>query len=714
MNFARIVRAGLVPVLASSLVAGALAARLAYPATPTGTTTDTYFGTQVADPYRWLEDDDSPEVKAWSAAQTALAKNYLQSRPSYAFYTKRVAELSKTSTARFYLTVRAGRFIYLRQTPPQPQPQLIARDGIGGAERVLFDPATAPSAGGAEPAIESIFVSNDGSKVAFTTQEGGSENETLHVVDTDPSAGTVLTDSISHVGGGTSPTALVWDADAKGFLHTQFQQKPDGTYTTERILLYHHVIGTDATTDTYVFGKDQSTRSEYALLGSLDGKVQAISVTDGDGVHASIYMRRASSPSFAPVADPSAAIGSSGDSSAAFVADQLYAISQKRDSRGEIVALDVDHPFASAKVVVPASTLVIQELREVRGGFITKDVDGGDSAARFFAVDGRLIHKLPLPPVSVLTQLAGDPAGGDVIVGYQNYTTPNRWLRYDETSNKLAPTGIAETAPGDYSKVIVRRVFVPSLDGKVKIPLEIAYLPGIKPGTAPTVLTAYGAYGIISTPFFLGAGLAPLERGAVFAQAFIRGGGEYGAAWHDTAVHQTKTLSSDDLAACAEWLGKNGYGNAAHMGIVGGSAGGFLMGLALTRNPNLYRAVLGDVGIYDLLRVELTPNGAYNIPEFGTVKDPGQFAWMLAQSPYHNVHKGTAYPAVLFVTGENDPRVAPYMSRKMIARLQADSSSSNPLLLIQNAGEGHGIGDSFQQQVEQLTQQDTFFESQLK
>jgi prolyl oligopeptidase len=450
------------------------------------------------------------------------------------------------------------------------------------------------------------------------------------------------------------------------------------------------------------------------LQGSLDGKAQALSVTAGDGVHASIYMRRSGSPSFTLVADPSADIGDSAVADAAFVGDTFYAISKKRDSRGEIVALNVDQPFATAKVVVPASSLVIQDLSEVHGGFITRDVDGGDSAARYFAVDGRLIHQLPFPATSVLTALAGDPAGGDVIVGYQNYTTPNRWLRYDSASNTLTPTGIEETAPGDYSKVVVRRVLVPSLDGKAKIPLEIVSLPGIKPGAAPTVLTAYGAYGLISTPYFVGPALAALERGSVFAQAFIRGGGEYGEAWHDAAVHQTKTVSSDDLAACAMWLGKNGYGDAGHMGIIGGSAGGFLMGLALTRNPGLYRAVVSDVGIYDLLRVELTPNGAYNTPEFGTVKDPAQFAWMLQESPYHNVHKGTAYPAVLLVTGENDPRVAPYMSRKMIARLQANSSSDYPLLLIQNSGQGHGIGNSFEQRVEDQTENLTFFESQLK
>jgi prolyl oligopeptidase len=162
------------------------------------------------------------------------------------------------------------------------------------------------------------------------------------------------------------------------------------------------------------------------------------------------------------------------------------------------------------------------------------------------------------------------------------------------------------------------------------------------------------------------------------------------------------------------WLGSHGYGNARHIGIVGGSAGGFLMGLALTRNPSLYRAVVSEVGIYDLLRVELTPNGAFNTPEFGTVKDPAQFPWMLAQSPYHHVVRGRAYPAILMTTGENDPRVEPYMSRKMIARLQADASDTYPILLVQRSGQGHGIGNSFDQRVEQGTDVFVFFDSQLR
>jgi prolyl oligopeptidase len=479
-------------------------------------------------------------------------------------------------------------------------------------------------------------------------------------------------------------------------------------------LIYHHVLGADPESDAYVFGKELSDRSEYSLSSSLDGNVQSLTVADGDGVHASLYLRRGTGE-FTLAADPSAAIGDSSDPGGAFVGDAFYAISKKRDSRGQIVELEPGRTFSDATTIVPASSLVIESLRAVPGGFITRDVDGGDGAARYFTSDGRLLARVPVPPVSAITALAADPAGGDVILGYENYATPDRWMRYDPQANVLVPTGIEVKAPGDYSNLVARRVYVPSLDGKVRIPLEIVSLPGVKKnGAAPTVLYAYGAYGLISTPFFSGPMLAWFERGGVYAQAYPRGGGEYGDAWHDAAVRQTKTVTSDDLAAAALWLGKNGYGDRKHLAIWGGSAGGFLMGLALTRNPGLYRAVLGDVGFYDLLRSELTPNGAYNTPEFGTVKDPAQFAWMRRQSPYHNVVKGRAYPAVLFLTGENDPRVEPFSSRKMIARLQADSSAGYPLLLIQSAGEGHGIGNSFQQRIEEDTQTWTFFDSQLR
>jgi prolyl oligopeptidase len=245
----------------------------------------------------------------------------------------------------------------------------------------------------------------------------------------------------------------------------------------------------------------------------------------------------------------------------------------------------------------------------------------------------------------------------------------------------------------------------------VRVPVEVVGTP--RGRTTPTILTAYGMYGVVSRPRFSPELLAWLERGGTFAQAMVRGGGEYGEEWHQAARHATKTRSADDLAAAAAWLGTHGYGDAHHVGIVGGSAGGFLMGLALTRDPQRYRAVVSAVGIYDLLRIERTPNGAFNTPEFGTVKDRAQFRWMLAQSPYHHVRRGVAYPAVLMTTGENDPRVDPWNSRKMIAALQADSSSPYPILLLQKSGQGHGIGNSLQQRIDDASERYAFFESQL-
>jgi prolyl oligopeptidase len=698
-----------VVVGASVALLGATMARLPYPATKTVAVTDTYFGTVVADPYRWLENGADPAVKAWAAAQTTLALGYIRSAPSYAGFKKRIAALSHTPPYRFNVFVRGDRLIYERETPPQPQPKLIARDGLSGRERVLFDPAGA-AAGGAQPAIETVAVSADGSKVAFTTQLGGSEDETIHVVDA--GTGTMLADALPHVGGGRSPVAIAWDGDGKGFLHTLWPRNADGTYATAGILIYHHVLGTDPATDTYVFGQGLSPKSEYHLATSQDGTVRALSVTDGDGVHASVYLG-ATDGTFTLAASPDAGMGDSATDAGAFVGNAFYAISKKRDSRGEVVALVPGGTFDTAKVIVPASSVVITSVTPVSGGFITLDVDGGDSSARLFDANGTLRRALPIPKVS-LARAAGDPRGATVIIRYQNYTTDSTWLAYDIATDTIRNTSIGAKADAGFSKIVVERVFVPSLDGRARIPLEIVHERNMRrDGTAPTILTAYGAYGTISTPYYDPTALAWFERGGVFAQAMIRGGGEYGEAWHQAARLATKTVSSDDVAACAMWLEHHGYGSAHHLGILGGSAGGFLMGLALTRNPNLYRAVDSEVGIYDLLRVELTPNGAYNTPEFGTVKDPAQFAWMLKQSPYHNVHPGVRYPAVLMTTGENDPRVEPYNSRKMAAVLQADTASTNPVLLIQRSGQGHGIGNSFDQQVEEQTEVFAFFWSQL-
>jgi prolyl oligopeptidase len=692
---------------AAALALVAAAPALHYPPAPVHPVIDDYFGAKVTDPYRWLENGADPVVQTWAEAQSALARATIEGQAVYPAYAKRVAALSRTSTVRFGLTIAGGRLIYLRQTPPQPHPVLVARDGLKGTERVLFDPQSA--------AIESVFVAPDGAKVAFTTQAGGDEIETLHVVDA--ASGEMLSDTLPHAGGETSPSAVGWDAGDGGFVYARWPQLTDGSYATSSIELWHHELGTAQAQDAYVFGRGLSPKAEYTLVTSRDGHTLAAFVTAGDGVHAAVFVRVAGSSTFAQVASPADGIGTSGHAGGHFVGDRLAVVSVKRNARGEIVAIPPGKTFAQGTTLVPASRVVIDDFAPVDGGLITADIDGGDSAARFVSIaNSRKPYALPFPPQAAITDLAADPVpGGAIVIGYADYRTPGRWVRYDPKANALRRTGIERRSRGNYSEVAVERVFVPSFDGTAKIPLEIASLPRARrDGTAPTVLTAYGAYGTITSPHFLGSWLAWLERGGVYAQAMIRGGGEYGEDWHLAARLATKTLSSDDLAACAQWLAAHGYGDAQHLGIEGGSAGGFLMGLALTRNPERYRAVVSEVGFYDLLREERTPNGAFNTPEFGTVRDAAQFAWMRRQSPYENVVPGRAYPAVLMTTGVNDPRVEPYNSRKMAARLQAASTSGLPILLWQKSGEGHGIGNSFDQRVAAQTQALTFFDAELR
>ena len=670
--------------------------------------TDVYFGTQIVDPYRSLEDPRDAETRAWATAESVLALRYIHGQPGYAALRSRVEALARSSPTRFGLSIAGGRWVYLRRTPPAPQAVLVARDGEGGAERVLFDPAA--SATGAPPAIGAVYLSPNGSRVAFTTQQGGSEDETLHVVEV--ASATMLADTLPHVGGGTTPVALAWDDDSKGFTHTALPRTADGSYAHNGVLLVHHVLGSDPAGDAYVFGRGLSPKAEYNLVAPREGGALAAVVADGDGVPASVYVRRAGGP-FVQVATPAAGIGNSVSPDAAFVGNVLAVIAKGQSPRGAVLGIGPGQSVENARTLVPAGERVADHIVAVPGGFAVIDIDGGDSGLRLFGADGTPRAAPPIPAVSAIDTLAADPSGGEIIVGFQGYTAPTRWYRYDASQNTLVATSIGQTAPGDFSAVRVQRVFVPSLDGKVKIPLEIVSGPNPRGARTPTILGAYGAYGSITRPRFSATALAWLERGGVLATAMIRGGGEYGADWHRQAVLETKPVGADDLAACARWLGTNGYGDANHLGITGGSAGGFLMGLALTRNPELYRAVVSSVGFYDLLREERTPNGAFNTPEFGTVSDPTQFAWMRAQSPYHNVRKGVAYPAVLMTTGENDPRVEPYNSRKMVALLQADSASARPILLLQKSGEGHGIGNSFQQSVDAAAERFAFFWSQL-
>jgi prolyl oligopeptidase len=332
---------------------------------------------------------------------------------------------------------------------------------------------------------------------------------------------------------------------------------------------------------------------------------------------------------------------------------------------------------------------------------------------RVFDSAGRALEAPQLPPVSASGQVVS-VGGSDILFSLSTYLDPPAWYRFDAARGKSIRTGMYETSPVKFDDAELVRDFAVSKDG-TRVPVNIIRRKGTKlDGTNPVLLYGYGGYGISEKPFFVGSGTRIwLDQGGVFVTASIRGGGEYGEEWHKGGNLTRKQNVFDDFLACAQYLIDHRYTSPGHLAILGGSNGGLLMGAALTQRPDLFRAVVSFVGLYDMLRVELDPNGAFNVTEFGTVQDAEQFKALYAYSPYHHVKDGTAYPAVLFLTGENDHRVNPMESRKMTARLQAANSSSHPILLRTTSNAGHGIGTALDEQIEQDADMYSFVCDQL-
>jgi prolyl oligopeptidase len=378
----------------------------------------------------------------------------------------------------------------------------------------------------------------------------------------------------------------------------------------------------------------------------------------------------------------------------------LYLLSRHDAPMGKILRVTLTNPkVAEAKVFVPESKVAVHAIVGAGRRLYVLDQAGGPSQVRVFRTDGGPADALPLPAVAGIAGVA--PAGGDaVMVRVTTFLTPPTWQRYDAEAKKLSMTALRETGSADFSDAEVIREFATSKDG-TKVPLNIIRRKGTRlDGSNPVLLYGYGGYGISLEPVYY-EGMRPyLDRGVVYVIANLRGGGEYGEAWHRAGMLTRKQNVFDDFAAAAQWLIDQRYTTAARLAIEGGSNGGLLMGAALTQHKELFRAVVSHVGIYDMLRVELQPNGAFNVTEFGTVKESDHFRALYGYSPYHHVEDGAQYPAVLFLTGANDPRVDPSHSRKMTARLQA-SGTVRPVLLRTTSEAGHGIGTALSEQISQ-------------
>ena len=679
------------------------------PETPKKPVSNEYHGTTVEDPYQWLEQDSDPQVKAWSDAQNQRARQYFDKLPDRAAIEKQLTEwYAKTSPSYFSLVSRAGILFAMKFQPPKQQPLLVtlASPDDPASEKVVLDPNTLDIKG--TTAIDWYAPSLDGKHVAVSLSKGGSEDGTLHFYET--ATGKALPDTIAHVQYPTAGGSAAWNADGTGIYYTRFPRKGERPEADLNFYqqIYFHKLGTPDTEDIYCIGKDFPRIAEIVLEASRDGRYFLATVANGDGGDFAHYLLgpHGAWKQITQFSDQIKAARLGRDNA-------LYLLSRAGAPRGKILRLPLETPeLAKAVEIVPTGESVIEQIVPAGDALYVGDLLGGPSQIRRFGLDGKGETIIPIPKISAVQEMLA-LEDGSLLYHDVSYTEPAAWFHSVKEKNEPVKTALRSTSPVSFADIEVTREFATSKDG-TKIPLNIIFRKGMKrDGQNPTLLYGYGGYGISISPNFDFTRRLWFDRGGVHVVANIRGGGEFGEAWHKAGNLTKKQNVFDDFAAAAEYLIKEKYTRPEKLAIQGGSNGGLLMGAMITQHPDLMRAVVSQVGIYDMLRVELAPNGAFNVTEFGTVKNPEQFKALYAYSPYHHVVEGTKYPSILMMTGANDGRVAPYHSRKMIARLDEANTSENPILLRTSSSAGHGIGTALSERIKQLADIYAFLFAQL-
>lgn len=679
-------------LIGCSILQGAVLAQ-APPPTPTKADSRTYHGKAVPDPYHWMENAGDPKVNAWIEAQNSYAEGQLSKYPGREALAKRITELALTAPTRTSPQLAGGTLLFMKDSPPAPQPVLVGQSWPNGAEKVLVD-----TNGDKNPsAITDFWPSPSGKYVAYGTAVGGSELTTIFFVET--ATGKKLPDVLANAAGGTTPPALAWDADEQGVTYVRLPK--DSLFDAS---LYHHKMGTRTDKDTPAYGQGLSKVAEWDLTTSPDGSQAAALVHFGDGAPTRVAFRGADGWSMK--IDDKADVRHGGR----WIGNELLTVNFHNAPRGEVRLTKSD---GSSRVLVPQSQWAVKDVHPIRGGVLVSRVWGEQQRLEHWSGDGKLVRVVPLPAEGLgLGTIAASAKSGDALITYRGWTIPERWVSYNAASGALKT--VFELPPvGNYDNIVATRTEAVSKDG-ARVPLTILHHKSVTPnGERPTILYAYGGFGVLQQPAFLGSTLAWLERGGVYAVANIRGGGEFGEPWHQSGMKTAKQNCFDDFYAASQALHEAGWTNPEKLGIMGGSNGGLLVAASLIQHPDAFKAVVGLVGVYDSLGHERFPNGTYNIPEYGNTAVKDEFEAILAYSPYQNVKAGTPYPAVLLQTGENDLRVAPWQTRKFGAALQAASSSKEPILLITQTNAGHGQGASFSQKVGKTALALAFFAQHL-
>ncbi|MDI3341232.1 MAG: prolyl oligopeptidase family serine peptidase [Sphaerobacter sp.] len=658
-------------------------------------------GHTIVDLYRWLEDDHSPETRAWVAAQNAYTRHVLDTPAARPIRARLEALLAIDDVAA--PVPRGGRVFYLRRAGRANQPRLYLREA--GTERVLLDPNRESAAG--TTALDWWYPSPDGRLVAFGYSQDGDEESVLQILDV--ARGTLLPERIAR----TRFCSLAWLPDASGFYYTRHPQPGEVPAGEER---YHrkvflHRLGDNPAHDPLVFGDGLPAEAMPSVWLAPDGRWLLVTVRHGWS-RADLYLQDRTRPEagFTPVMEGEDALVEGW-----IHRGRLYLLTNLGAPRYRVLAVAPERPARAAwqEVIPEPAEARIEQVLPVGDRLVVQALERATARLTLHDLEGRLLRTVDLPGLGTVSGLSGEPEGDRAFFRFESFTVPPTLYRCAVDDGTLAAWATV-AAPLDPAAYTTEQVWYRSADGTRVSMFIVAPRGTPRDGSAPALLTGYGGFDISRTPTFDRRLLFWLERGGVYALPNLRGGGEYGEAWHRAGMLERKQNVFDDFIAAADYLVAEGYTRPERLAILGGSNGGLLVGAALTQRPDLFRAVVCQVPLLDMLRYHHFLIARLWIPEYGSADDPEQFPALAAYSPYHRVVDGTAYPAVLLTTAESDTRVAPLHARKMAARLQAATSSGRPVLLRVETAAGHGAGKPLGKQIDEQTDIWTFVCEQLR
>jgi prolyl oligopeptidase len=649
------------------------------PVTKRKPVTKVMHGVKVTDPYRWLEDQNSPETRKWIAAQNKYSDALLKNQPSRPYLKRKLTQMLKIESVS-PPAQRNGRFFFTRQRPQDEQAILYYRDGVNGKDHVLIDPN--PMSKDHTLNVGYVDFSDDGRYAAYQIRHGGADETVVHIRDIQ--TGKDLPDVL--------PLANYWSYNLVGDM--------SGIYYCPHVNLVgvrlkYHNMGTPVSDDKEIFGEGLNAEIGLGTTLSENNRWLVISVSKGWD-KSEIYVKDIKSDG------PITPVVTGFDFNyIPFIAeDKLFILTDKGAPKKHVIAYDLDSLYAGPHEVIPSGSDAIDNAALAGGKLFVARLHNVSSQITSYTPEGVKIAEVPLPGIGQASLPVGRWKSNTAFLTFDAYTTPQQIYSFDVSANKRAIWHETKIPGVDTSKLTTKQVWFTSKDG-TKVPMFLVYKKGLKfDGQRPTLLYGYGGFNVNELPYFSRSAVLLAENGGVFVDVNLRGGAEFGEAWHKAGMLGNKQHVFDDFEGAAEWLIKNKVTRPSKLAIRGGSNGGLLVGAAMTQRPDLFQAVICEIPLLDMLRYDMFLQGPQWVPEYGSAKDPEQFKWLNAYSPYQHVKKGTQYPAVLFDTGDSDTRVAPLHARKMTALMQWATASRRPILLHYETAGGHSGGESLTKEID--------------